>query len=284
MSFDLFESKASASSPAAKEPETPQGVAATVAKYYEDGLKRAIADLELMESLRGNDYGEGFSPFSDVYRDLPHLNHMHMDLFRAIVAGARKTGLAAAGDFRIVAEDFEKFVKGMERRGGSASGSKIRVDIAGLCNAIEKEFGGKAGELLEHKRVANSLISEFNLRQTEIVEVKGMVELRMRRYLRKSYSGRYELDYSDGVRYGATLENLRGIFGRAGMYLDALPLTNFLRDHARIVEPGKTVFELSIGGQPLRIKIHKEESRWRFPKACVDLLADYVAEHGDAVE
>jgi hypothetical protein len=252
-----------------------------VAQSYSDGLQQAIEDVTLLESLQSKTYGPDFTPFSDVVRSIPCVNQLQKNVFSAIVGSAKKTGLAAPGVYQIEQDDFDQYLSGLNCNGGYERSSTVKTDILGLCKAIEAKYGGEAGVHAERRRAALSLISELDLAKTEIIVKAGLVEFRMRMWLRKNYSGRYEWEYSNKNRLNEILRDLELVFENAGMDIFFPELKQALAHYSTcVVEPGKTSFEGLIADHPIRVKVQKEHLRWRFTKECTDVLSDFVSKYG----
>lgn len=283
MSFCLFEENKLAQQQVESledgvESESPSNVE-RVAKMYSDGLKQAIIDTQLLRQMESRDYGKNFNPFSDLHRVKSCENGLNRSVHKAILAGAKATGLAAPGEYEISDIDFEQYLTGLNRYDGFNDESVVRVDILGLCKAIEAQYGGDNGLSIEQRRVANELINAFALDKTQIEVKAGVVELRMRMYLRKDYNKRYEFDYTDKYRLLKMVNLLETAFGHSGMNV-SLPQFRDGFSNTMVLEPGRTKFEGSIGNHPLTVKVQTDHLRWRFTKECSDALSDFVSQHG----
>lgn len=281
--FDLAHPRHESDEPA--EIDVPLSVAQKVAKTYMDGVEDAIQAVGKLEAIKGKAYGPLFDPFSEMARKIPCVNQLQRDVHRAILSGAKQSGLAAPGEYHIESDDFDQYLTGLNRHGGIHSDSNVKTDILGLCEAIEAKYGGVQGQKAELKRAAKNIVNQFDLTKTEIEVKSGMVELRMRMWLSKNYRGKYEWEYGEKNRLTALLRDLSIGLEASGMSLHFTELTNHITVYPCLVEPGRTSFDGAIaagelGNQPVRLKVQKEHLRWRFSKACADTISDFVSQYG----
>lgn len=289
MSFSLFEQEPNPPGPGGSTVEEPAvSLAQRVAQTYMAGLRKAIAHKALIERMKVQEYASTFDPFSRVFGSVPSINALHQQVFEAIVRGAKDTGLAAPGEYEINSDDFDAYLTGLNGRGGYGVEETVKTDILGLCIAIEAKFGGAHGQKAELRRAAKNIVQEFNLATTEIEVKSGMVEFRIRTWLRKSYRNRYEWDYSDRARLARLTRDLGLGLAVSGMSLHFPELDPMITAHSgySVVEPGRTSFDGVIyagdlGDQPIRVKVQKDHQRWRFTKACADAISDFVSQYGN---
>ncbi len=291
MTFTLFdtETPAAISAPADQTESTGVDIAESISivdavtQKFTTALEKAIECIPQLQALKSNTFGADFCAFGDAIGSIPDADDLNKEVYEAIIQRAKELELAAPGEYGFDKSLFESYLTGLDphyRR--KERGTRIAVDIAGLCNAIYERYSGENGAKHERRRIAKALVDAFDLARQEIVENKGTVELRMRMYISKDYNGKYKWDYSDQRRIYLVLQNLTEAFNEGDMTVHLFELKNALStSHTFYPEPGRTAFEGTVGGQPVRIKVHKEELRWKFPKACVDALGDFISQNTD---
>lgn len=253
-----------------------------VSTRYQRGLDASITNTTQIRSLLHADYGEGFDPLEDVRQKLPCASELNKTIFGTIIRNARKTGLAAPGNYVLDPSDeiFYPFLTGLPSRRGIDSKDKVEVNILGLCNAIFKLYGGDAGRLIENQRIAVELIRAFDLRKQEINVKAGVVELKRYCYLEKNYSGGYNFSHSTIVDIQHALGLLSHVFEVNGLNMQMTDLKFAIHDYSFRPEPNKTTFTGQIGEFPMIVKIFKQEVRWRFTEQCIAIISDFVSEYG----
>jgi hypothetical protein len=253
-----------------------------VAKRYQDGLDEALR-LRALFSAPTKFLGVGFSPFADLKSKIPDEDDLHFTIFKDIVANAKATGLAAPGDYNFE-QDFQEYKTGSDDYYGRRRRDEkvpVKTDILGLCNAIHAAYGGANGKDAEYRRIARNIISAFALESTKIEVKAGFVELSQRSWLQKNYRNQYEWDYSCRRTYLALLGDLSELFGKSGMHFGMGAFIGALSAHSDpTIEPNKTKFDGYINDYPVRVKVQKEELRWRFAPECVEVISDFVTEFG----